>query len=153
MFGAISESASISGEGIVNGSPAYEIAVRTYVQVEARVIWDKREIYRRYKTGRLRCDWEYYYTGYDVVDISRWPDPIYCRYVYDWDWFPVCEGLGCGADGSMGDPDTWWAKVLFPGQRNYYVGDAVYFTDGFDYRYGDFIDLAVVQAQPLLIAP
>jgi hypothetical protein len=153
VFGAISESASISGEGIVNGSPAYEIAVRTYVQVEARVIWDKHEIYRRYKTGRLRCDWEYYYTGHDVVDISRWPDPIYCRYVYDWDWFPVCEGLGCGADGSMGDPDTWWAKVLFPGQRNYYVGDAVYFTDGFDYRYGDFIDLAVVQAQPLLIAP
>lgn len=153
VFGAISESASISGEGIVNGSSAYQIDARTYVQVEARVIWDKHEIYRRYKTGSLRCDWEYYYTGYDVIDISRWPDPIYCRYVYGWDWFPDCEGVGCGVDGSLGDPDTWWEKILFPNQRNYYVGDTVYFTDGFDYRYGDFIDLVVVQAQPLLIAP
>jgi hypothetical protein len=153
VFGAISESASISGEGIANGSPAYQIDARTYVQVEARVIWDKHEIYRRYKTGRLRCEWEYYYTGYDVVDMSRWPDPIYCRYVYGWDWFTECEGLGCDANGSLGNPDTWWEKVLFPGQRNYYLGDTVYFTDGFEYRHADAIRLVVIQAQPLLIVP
>jgi len=152
IFGAISESASISGEGTVNGSPAYQIEVKTFVQIEKRVIWDKHEIYREYEKG-ASCKWEYYYTGFDFVDINQWPEPIYCKHIYGMKWYIECEGHGCDISNALGDPDTWWEKFCIPTQCGYYAGDTVVFNDGFDYRYSDAVEVVVIQAQPLLIVP
>ncbi len=153
IFGAISESASISGEGMVNGSPAYQIDVKTYVQVKTRAIWNAHEIYERVVEG-LICDWVYLYSGYDTIDLDQWPDPIYCRKVYGWNWVTQCTGEDCYSNFSLGNPEGWWKDY-----RNQkvglidFTGNTVYFTDGYGYRYSNAIEMVVIQAQPLLIVP
>ncbi len=153
IFGAISESASISGEGIVNGSPAYQIEVKTYVRVKTRVIWENHEVYERVMEGKI-CDWDYLYSGYDTIDLNQWPDPIYCRKVYGWEWVTQCKGEDCYSNYSLGDPEEWWQEYqIQDGGLLFFSGNTVYFPDGYGYRYNDAIEMVVVQAQPLLIMP
>ena len=153
IFGAISESASISGAGMVNGSPAYQIDVKTYVRVETRAIWDRHEVYERIVEGII-CDWDYLYSGYDTIDLDQWPDPIYCRKVYGWDWATQCTGDACYSSYSLGDPEGWWKDYRNQdGGLRDFTGNTVYFTDGYGYRYSNAIDMVVIQAQPLLIMP
>jgi hypothetical protein len=147
-FGAFSESASISGTGSINGIPAYQINLETYIRVEARIMWDWHEVYMQVSKS-LSCEWEYYYSGYDIIDWTQLPDSPFCRYVYKWDWVKKCKPENCSEGYGLRSPDAWWIPI---GETSY-SGDTVLFDKGSGYQYEDAVDIVVIQAQPLLVEP
>jgi hypothetical protein len=154
IIGTVSESASIDGIGFENGSPAFRIRIVTHASVEARVIWDRHDKLEERKEKMWDCSWDYY-NDYEEIEWERWPEPIFCKYIYKIkkDWVPLCKpSMGtCGEKYGLKDSDFWWMPVA---EGQYVIqADTVLVPVGSGYRYSDQYDIVVIQAQPLLVVP
>ncbi len=154
IIGVVSESASVDGIGFENGSPAFRIRIVTHASVEARVIWDRHEKLEEIKNKVWDCSWDYY-DDYEEIEWERWPEPIFCKYIYKIkkDWMTLCKPSmrTCGENYGLKDSDFWWMPITV-GQ--YIVqADTVLVPFDNDFRYSDQYDFVVIQAQPLLVVP
>jgi len=131
--------ASIRGEGLDHGSPAFQIKAGTRFIIQARVIWDRHE--ERHESVTSDCQWSYR-NHYDFIDWTRWPDPIYCRNNVTVYWDTFCTP----ADGNCpyGSPNDWWLSS---------EPIELWAIRGPDGAYGETYDFVSVQSQALLTTP
>jgi hypothetical protein len=154
IIGIFSNNASTNGAGSEHGSPAYRIRFVVYAKVEARVIWDRHDRLEEKREKVWDCSWDYY-EDYEEIEWERWPEPIFCKTIYQItrDWVPLCRpSMGtCGEFYNLKNSDSWWISV----DDGIYViqADTVLAPDRNGYQYKDHYDVVVIQAQPLLIAP
>ena len=142
-FAGWSEWASVDGSGSVNGSPAYRVEFTTGWALFARVQWDYH--WRELIQTEQHCGWEYYGEPGWYWDWDQWPPT--CIDVTTTYWQKYCPPNnpepGCPVI-TYGVSSDWWKYIDSLEAHTIHVRD-----EGFD-RY---LDLVVLQSQPLLTGP
>jgi hypothetical protein len=142
-FAGWSEWASVDGSGNLDGSPAYRVEITTGWALFARVQWDYH--WRELTQTEQHCGWEYYGEPGWYWDWDEWP-PV-CIDVTTTYWQKYCPvnnpEPGCPTI-SYGRSSDWWQYIDAFEAHTIHLG-----ADGF----ARYLDLVVLQSQPLLTGP
>ena len=142
-FGGLSQWASVTGSGSVDGHPAYRTQFMAGWALYARVQWDYH--WKRFEETVQYCGWEYYGEPGWYWDWSQWPPT--CIDVVETYWEKFCPPnnpeAGCPLI-TYGITSDWWRYIESLESRTIYVPD-----QGFQ----PYLDLVVLQSQSLLTGP
>jgi len=142
-FGGLSQWASVTGSGSVDGRPAYRTQFMTGWALYARVQWDYH--WKRFEQTVQYCGWEYYGEPGWYWDWSQWPPVCVDEVETRWEKFcpPNNPKAGCPII-SYGITSDWWRYMGSMEARTIYLPDR---------GYQPHLDLVVLQSQALLTAP
>ena len=142
-FGGLSQFASVTGSGRIEGRPAYRMQFMAGWALYARVQWDYH--WKRFRETVQYCGWEYYGEPGWYWDWTQWP-PI-CIDEVETYWRKFCppnnHEPGCPLI-TYGITSDWWRYMGSLEARTIYLPER---------GYQPYLDLVVLQSQSLLKAP